>query len=344
MSMLRTVPLTLLLAACGGAPSSEAPAIAPPAKEPDVAAPVGRWVHIESGTSANLRAVWGSGPADVWAVGDSSVSGSGKCGTVLRWDGRSWRDVELPTRADRRECALRCVGGTGPDDVWVAGDQDQVLRWNGSAWSSVQGPKATYGRWTTCGTGPGGQLWLLGDYGSFSRWSGTAWINERVLGRDESPFEAGPYFRGTISGLWTNATGAAWVVGTGMAAGTIARWDGRAWEKSFTSQQVLRAVWGAAPDNAWAVGQSVALLHWDGRGWTGLSSLGSHNLALNAIWGSSASDVWVAGDHGAVWHWDGTQWAFTAAETDQNIHALWGASATEAWAVADRGVILRWLP
>jgi photosystem II stability/assembly factor-like uncharacterized protein len=73
-----------------------------------------------SGTSRFLRAVWGTDPANVYAVGDS--------GTLLRFDGGRWTGQPVPT--GRR---LRAIWGTSPQDVFVVGDSGVVLSFDGAA-------------------------------------------------------------------------------------------------------------------------------------------------------------------------------------------------------------------
>jgi photosystem II stability/assembly factor-like uncharacterized protein len=73
------------------------------------------WTPSASGTTEWLTGVWGSGPNDVWVVGDE--------GTILRWNGSTW----MPSSSGTRE-RLSAVWGSGPNDVWIAGDYGTVLR------------------------------------------------------------------------------------------------------------------------------------------------------------------------------------------------------------------------
>ena len=62
---------------------------------------------MRSGTTANLHAIWGSGPADVFVVGD---------GTALHYDGSAWRSTSLET-----DQTLRFLWGTSATDVFAVG-------------------------------------------------------------------------------------------------------------------------------------------------------------------------------------------------------------------------------
>lgn len=77
-------------------------------------------------TPANVAAlfkVWGSGPNDVYAVGD--------VGTVIHYDGTTWSELLVGASDD-----LVAVWGTGPDNVVAVGGRGNgiVSHWNGSAW------------------------------------------------------------------------------------------------------------------------------------------------------------------------------------------------------------------
>lgn len=67
-----------------------------------------------------LRAVWGSGPNDVWAVGDNGV--------MLRYTG-TWSRVDPITTF-----SLRGVWGTAANNVYAVGLGGTVLHYDGQAW------------------------------------------------------------------------------------------------------------------------------------------------------------------------------------------------------------------
>ena len=73
--------------------------------------------------SSDLTGVWGSGAADVWAVG---IDGS----EFLRWGGSAWSSVAISTGSQ-----LRGVWGSGSRDIWAVGGSSITangVRWNGS--------------------------------------------------------------------------------------------------------------------------------------------------------------------------------------------------------------------
>jgi hypothetical protein len=65
-------------------------------------------------------------------------------------------------------------------------------------------------------------------------------------------------------------------------------------DANFQDGQV--SIWGAAPNDVWAVGDAGAISRWDGAGWTQIQT-GKFPFYpfLTKVHGSSADDVWVAG-------------------------------------------------
>ncbi|MBX3205290.1 MAG: hypothetical protein KF764_09485 [Labilithrix sp.] len=85
------------------------------------------WTEVDTQSSASLSAVWGSGPNDVWIVGDR--------GTVRHWTNgpvKRWEIVAVPTDRD-----LHAVWGSGANDLWVVGDFGTVLRYDGVEWRAA---------------------------------------------------------------------------------------------------------------------------------------------------------------------------------------------------------------
>jgi hypothetical protein len=112
-------------------------------------------------------------------------------------------------------------------------------------------------------------------------------------------------------------------------------------------------VWGAAPDDVWAVGgdgfsRDPTACHFDGRTWTPWElpepAVDSH--ALYKVWGTAADDVWAVGDTGLVLHWGGPAegWVEHPSGTAFDLISLWGTGPSEILAVGGRasGILARW--
>lgn len=72
----------------------------------------------------DVKAIWGSGPADVWAITDQP--------SVLHHDGRGWSQTPLAGMG-----TPLAVWGSGPRDVFVVGEGGLALRWDGTQWNRL---------------------------------------------------------------------------------------------------------------------------------------------------------------------------------------------------------------
>ena len=96
------------------------------------------WQTQASGTSATLRALWGSSASDVFAVGDN--------GTIVHFDGAAWSVQSSGTTQN-----LRDVWGSSPNSVYAVGAGSTLLHYDGAHWSPVStGAQIDYaGIWGT---------------------------------------------------------------------------------------------------------------------------------------------------------------------------------------------------
>lgn len=91
-----------------------------------------KWAVLEDVPATVVQAVWGSGPDDVWLVGEGP--------RIVHWNGSTWNTVE-PEGSDPFH--LTTVWGTSKSDAWAFGNglgQKLALHWNGAAWKPVEFP------------------------------------------------------------------------------------------------------------------------------------------------------------------------------------------------------------
>ncbi len=119
----------------------------------------------------------------------------------------------------------------------------------------------------------------------------------------------------------------------------IVHYDGAAWrEASAPDVGALTAVATAADGEAWTLGPSGAILHWDGWNWTVAESAAQDGDAvLRGLVAVAPNDVWAVGSrHGAPFavQWDGSSWQTAVLPTPAagSLNAISG-SATDLWAV-----------
>ena len=131
----------------------------------------------------------------------------------------------------------------------------------------------------------------------------------------------------------------------------------------------LNAVSVLSSSDAWAVGDSATVLHWNGTGWAPVAIPGlPAGVSLSAVDALSSSDAWAAGFATAgtplspettlIVHWNGTAWkrvpapgSFKPESLSPSLPSLSMDSATDGWAVgsvfhdktgADTGLALHW--
>jgi hypothetical protein len=279
-----------------------------------------------------LLAVWGSGPADVWAVGYEGTLYSGASdqvgyggaqhtGAIVHWDGISWSSVPGGT-----PYSLDDVWGSGPGDVWAVGNNGTLLHWDSSAWS----PRAsgtTYPLEAVWGTDTN-NVWAVGDGGTILRWNGSVW-SAAASGTTD-----------TLNGVWGSSPTDVWAVGhpglqvSPTGGGTFVHWDGTRWTPVSSSVSMpLYGVWGSGPNDIWAVGDGGTIAHWTNGAWSTVQS-GTTELLLQ-VWGSGPDDVWIVGVAGTILHWDGNAWSAVQSATTSWLSGVWGSAAGDVWAVGD---------
>jgi hypothetical protein len=142
--------------------------------------------------------------------------------------------------------------------------------------------------------------------------------------------------------------------GTTLAVGnggTVLIDDGSGWAVQETpTEQDLWGVWGASPDDVWAVGGAGrsegqdTIIRWNGSEWTEVEPPALERPGVNAyfkVWGSGADDVWIVGQNGIVLHWDGEMLEEDGVGTSRDLIALSGTGPDDIIIVGGRsnGVI-----
>ncbi|OJY15852.1 MAG: hypothetical protein BGO98_24615 [Myxococcales bacterium 68-20] len=89
----------------------------------DAAAAAPVWTDVDSQSTEDLRAVWGSSKDDVWAVG--------RRGTVRRYRDEATQ-AEVVAAGTTED--LHAVWGSAPNDVWAVGDYGTILHFDGTSW------------------------------------------------------------------------------------------------------------------------------------------------------------------------------------------------------------------
>ena len=334
MSFARCLLVCTLLAGCdlrspphpGGATDPTVTTDLGPALdglEPSAIAGPG-WSVMASGTTRSLNAVWGSGPDDVFAVGEA--------GTILHFDGERWQPMGSGTVE-----GLTGVWGSAPNSVLASSALRSTtpLRYDGAAWRPVPCPptgSGFAGVWGSSATdiyavgGALGQVKCLGPcQGTVLHFDGASW--RVVLSVDDERLQA----------VWGSGPRDVFVAGEQG----IYHHDGQAWSamRRPAGASGVRGIWGSSGSNVFAATATGQILRYDGAEWRVAAAT---PRPLAGIWGSSADDVLVVGEAGTILRFDGASWSAVNAGVSADLHGVWGSGPTNVFAVGEGGLILRY--
>ena len=283
-----------------------------------------------------LLAVSGVSTNDVWAVGLYGVYTGPTQPLIEHWNGVEWTVVPSPL------VGLPHPGGGG--GIAPAG---------GAQGAELSGVAAISGT----------DVWAVGHYRDpvsmqiqslIERWNGHKWSLV------DSPAPAGS----ELAGVAAFAENDVWAVGNDGTGPLVLHWDGKVWAVSYSQVAVqaggagsggsgagtLTAVTALSSSDVWAVGQAQSLttglmetltLHWDGTGWTVVTSASvplEHNFLLS-VSAASSDDVWTVGYSYSVstpageaedtltLHWDGASWSIVRSRSPGAFSQLWGVAA-----------------
>ncbi|AKU99117.1 hypothetical protein AKJ09_05781 [Labilithrix luteola] len=283
-------------------------------------------IHRHVADTDQIFSIFGTGPTDIWvATALGLLHGTGQSSASLEF-----APVVLP---GDETVAVRSVWGTGPNDLWAVGGLEswdapfavgRALHYSGP---EVDGG----GGWTLdteltslgiafraiWGSGGGG-VWIHGrqadEFGEFTGvvWrrasEASSWTMVDLPPEPSTPDHPGPqYFvAGSLS-----SDSSVWLAGAAGGEYTPALWHGTkvqgGFEWTYTKrnywERSIEAVWGAAPDDTWAIGLAGLVMHWNGSAWapaiTRVTDLPVPNRFVG-IWGKSSDDMWVVGDEIAL--------------------------------------------
>lgn len=287
LARLRIVPLAAV-AACGTSTLDlgQAPdaGVTPPGDDggtsppPDSGAPTPPKTFAEQARELGQRWTWLDVPnphetmRTVAGTGLSDVFYAGTHGTVKHWDGVTWT-----TRVVDPKLTFVHAWSPAPGSVWLVGQEadlrSHLVRVSGT--SATEDPSmAGVTIQAITGTGPS-LAWALGARGEVREWRGSGWRVTRA--------PTGRWLRG-IHGFSASDV---WAVGD---KGEIVHYDGATWDKPVAIDRganptdadfMYSGVWGAAPDDVWAIAlrrtetttpsggkQTLPVFsHFDGRRW-----------------------------------------------------------------------------
>src|SRR5580692_4731615 len=173
-------------------------------------------------SASSLNGVSGSGPSDIWAVGQNAGTSF-----IEHWNGQSWSQVASPA-SEPPDGQLNAVSADSPTDAWAGGSAMNVNslvtplieHWNGTQWSVSPGA-INNGRILSIAATSPADAWALtvagkGSPAVIEHWNGSTWSIVSL------PVTA------TLHGLSAVSANDVWAVGND---GVILNWNGTQWSQ-----------------------------------------------------------------------------------------------------------------
>ncbi len=228
------------------------------------------------------------------------------------------------------------VWGSGPKNVWAAGDAGRIVHFDGNKWDLVHTGIADYlaGVWGSSRK----DVWITGYNGRVLRFDGKKWWDHPTGVSND------------FNGIWGSGPKDVFTVGD---RGVIFHWDGSCFKRQESgTENLFFGVWGTGPQDVWAVGGRGNIAHYDGKTWSQVDT-GFPGQKLGhfvSVWGTGKEDVYVAGilpDTRAknadvyhnLLHYDGSRWQTVDTQINGLLRWIWGTGPDDIWITGDEGVM-----
>jgi hypothetical protein len=288
------------------------------------------WSWSDTGTNADLSAVFGLSPSDIWAVGDH---------VFVHYDGSRWSSVEAPDN-------MLSVWGAASGDVWAAGDDATFMTWDGKSWAHVKAVEDLHATFASISGSAVDNVWAAGNDGS-----GGADAVVKYDGKHWS--QLNPLQTLDISQVLVEGPRDVQIFGSDVNDNpVILRGDGMKWslaDMSFTdvlSGEGITNAWGSSSQDIWLLfndSPDFGIAHFDGTNWGLYDVLGVPDGAnVSSAWSTASSEAFLVGDTGLIIHEKTHELnpTFTLNNTFFNTtaSAIWGSASTDVWVAGANGV------
>ncbi|HET6612020.1 MAG TPA: hypothetical protein VFG83_08535, partial [Kofleriaceae bacterium] len=202
------------------------------------------------------------------------------------------------------------------NDVWAVGADGDVRHFDGTTWEAVAGGTNLdlHAVWGASAD----DVWIAGEGGALLHWDGEVFVPV-VAGQGQADLRA----------LAGTSASDVWLVGDGISM----HYNGSAWSPAAATTPSLDALYIAATDDVWAIGEDLIWRFDSDSGWSSLPQYAPIQR-LRGIYGRSPDEIYVVGyfaktlqcDDELVFAWDGT--AFTSIDTaaDGSIQGIYGST------------------
>jgi hypothetical protein len=159
---------------------------------------------------------------------------------------------------------------------------------------------------------------------------------------------------GGANGIWGFSENNIFIVGEYSNRGFIGHYDGIRWteyrSEYFLSRgdtvYPLRAVWGSAPDDIWAVGDFGTIIHWNGGEWKKESiDINLKEFDFLDIWGYSKDNIYISGrmyqQKVVLLKYDGIKWNTIIENSNSSVFSTtWGPHEQKQYLITQKKYII----
>ena len=215
---------------------------------------MGTIVHYDGTTWRLMASGTEAGLQGVWGTSGNNVFAVGEGGTILHYDGQTWAAMDSPTSAD-----LAAVWAATPSAVFAVGSSGTILHYDGLSWSAMD-VSDLYDQFedtdflSVWGLSAE-EVYVGGLFGQVYVFNGSSWAIQGDVDGEAIYF--------WVEGIWGTASDDLWVVGWESLGGgpQIHHYDGSSWRRAPTgTTEPLYTVWGAGPE-VFVVGGGGTILH-----------------------------------------------------------------------------------
>jgi photosystem II stability/assembly factor-like uncharacterized protein len=233
---------------------------------------LGTYGKKQSPVSKNMYGVFGFAADDIWAVG--------LFGTVIRYDGVMWTNVEYEIETD-----FYGLTGKAPDKLYAVGENGAVVQLGLEV--PVYLLSATDNNLRGVFALDEDHVWAVGSFGTIMYGNGAAWAQQFVPSefmRDGTEIA----FEESLFAVWGASANDVWAAGDG---GAMIHYEDGVWSKvEREDPHTIRAIEGWAKDAILAVGSVGYAAFYDGENW--------HNIDTGAI--ATLHDIHLIDDQTAM--------------------------------------------
>ncbi|MFT4571387.1 MAG: hypothetical protein ACI8TX_001684 [Hyphomicrobiaceae bacterium] len=256
---------------------------------------------------------WGSGDGSQWVVGGELAAGK-----IFRKDATGWQEIDHGIDVE----LLNWVDGSGPSDVFAAGNDGKILHYDGISWSEQATPVSApvWGLWVEAAN----DAWAVGGNVSSGtpfvlRYDGVQWTQQDI------PIFDRPFVFSLFK-VWGSGPNDIYAVGQNGAG---LHWNGTDFsELGFGISQDLVGIWGTGTDDIMIVGGrgTAEMAHFDGDVWT--KAAPSALPGLNGVWMRHPGVAYGVGVNGTMVRIDPADFSVVVevVPTGLDLHGIFGDS------------------